>query len=202
MLYLRGNFPDDKSEGIISWRTTTIIVQQDFRYCFELLCQALVVFNAACKPSDKQFFTFVKAMLMGVDTLSTTGEKFYGSLNWIASVGDCSAGFFYFLCSTTKTVFLLLLLTFLWRGNSVWDWVIHQTVFFSFEIKFERNIEIPYALLLIIRNSVLVIAVVVSDYMLAQAVYKFQRIRVFYQERIKFKSNNFHIIWTISRNQG
>lgn len=46
----------------------------------------------------------------------------------------------------------------------------HQTVFFSFEIKFERNIEIPYALLLIIRNSVLVIAVVVSDYMLAQAV--------------------------------
>ncbi|XP_062535172.1 uncharacterized protein LOC134204360 [Armigeres subalbatus] len=81
VLYARGSFPENPTGGIISWRGITIDLQMPFLGLFETLCQAWAVFNVECRPSDKQFFVFLSAVLMGVGNITTTGEKFLRRLN-------------------------------------------------------------------------------------------------------------------------
>ncbi|XP_062550611.1 uncharacterized protein LOC134215430 isoform X2 [Armigeres subalbatus] len=81
VLYLKGNFPEDSCDGTISWKSVNIPVKRNFAYSFELLCQFIAVLKKTGKPTDKQFFVFIMANLLEINTLSTTGEKFLSTLN-------------------------------------------------------------------------------------------------------------------------
>ncbi|EAT37863.1 AAEL010194-PA [Aedes aegypti] len=65
----------------VAWKDITIPVGNDVLAAFKLLCQAFVVFNVKCSPSDKIFYSFFHAFCFKVEPLSTTSNKFVDKLN-------------------------------------------------------------------------------------------------------------------------
>nr|XP_029728107.1 uncharacterized protein LOC115266269 [Aedes albopictus] len=46
----------------------------------KVLCESQVIFNAACAPTDKQFYVFVLNVFFGIGQLTTTGERLRQSI--------------------------------------------------------------------------------------------------------------------------
>ncbi|XP_058814437.1 uncharacterized protein LOC131678362 [Topomyia yanbarensis] len=80
ILYIKGNFLEVGSSAAIIWKQSTIMLNPDMEHCFRILCESFVVFNAVCQPTDKQFYTFVSYVLLGIGHLTTTGERLMQSI--------------------------------------------------------------------------------------------------------------------------
>lgn len=64
----------------VVWKDVSIPVGKDLLGAFILLCQAFVVFDVKCCPSDKLFYSFFYASCFKIEALSTTGNKFLNQL--------------------------------------------------------------------------------------------------------------------------
>ncbi|XP_065082745.1 uncharacterized protein LOC135705098 [Ochlerotatus camptorhynchus] len=80
MLYVKGNFLESGSSAAVTWKRNNILMESDLKHCFRVLCESMVVFNSACHPTDKQFYTFISNVLLGIGQLTTTGERLMQSI--------------------------------------------------------------------------------------------------------------------------
>lgn len=80
VLTIRGNHLTEGEQYFISWNSINMPVGSNVIRAFFIFSQCFDVFATTCAPSDKQFFTFFRAIIFSVDKISTTGEKFVRSL--------------------------------------------------------------------------------------------------------------------------
>nr|XP_029721951.1 uncharacterized protein LOC115263165 [Aedes albopictus] len=80
ILYVKGDFMENGASAAVAWKGSIILMEGDINHCFQVLCEALLVFNSACQPTDKQFYTFIWNVFCGVGLLTTTGERLLNSL--------------------------------------------------------------------------------------------------------------------------
>ncbi|XP_058811198.1 uncharacterized protein LOC131676086 [Topomyia yanbarensis] len=80
VLSIRGELLQRGGQCFISWKEVNIPVGSDVTTSFLRFCECFDVFGIKCMPNDKQFFMFLKAVMLSAENLSTTGEKFVRSL--------------------------------------------------------------------------------------------------------------------------
>lgn len=74
-MIIRGEEFED-GECFIVWNNVTVKTESNVLEAFIILCKVFAVFNVACSPSDKLFYSFFGAVCHKVEKMSTTATKF------------------------------------------------------------------------------------------------------------------------------
>nr|XP_029708069.1 uncharacterized protein LOC115254596 [Aedes albopictus] len=79
-LYVKGDFLEAGLSAAIIWKGNNVLLDSELKHCFRVLWESQVIFNAACAPTDKQFYVFVLNVFFGIGQLTTTGERLRQSI--------------------------------------------------------------------------------------------------------------------------